>query len=336
MPEPYHQPVLLDEVCAALSPSLSPKENSAGASHETLIYVDGTCGGAGHASAILDRTGVQRLLLLDRDPDALAYSRPHILGHAEASPDLRISKARIEFCHTPFASVASALEERDLHHVNAILVDLGVSSHQLDLASRGFSFQGDGPLDMRMDSSGGESAGALLARVSHAELRRILSDYGDENDAPRIATAILAAKPQTTHALALVVTHAMSGRQRRKLGLRIHPATRTFQALRIAVNGELDQLDAFLEIAPSLLAPGGRLAVISFHSLEDRRVKRRFRTLTRVEALPRHIPMTAEQMPQSDYVIPKGFAKAVAPSADECRANPRARSARLRVLERRP
>ena len=205
---------------------------------------------------------------------------------------------------------------------------------QLDQAQRGFSFRGDGPLDMRMDPTQGRTAAELLAEIDEASLTRILREYGEEPEARRIAAAVVAARPTTTGALAEVVSAAVSGRQRRKLGTRIHPATRTFQALRIEVNDELRQLDRFLEDAPSLLVVGGRLAVITFHSLEDRRVKRRFRALGQPAAPPAHVPLRADELPAPRFVVPRAFSGGVTAGPEEIESNPRARSARLRVLER--
>ena len=188
---------------------------------------------------------------------------------------------------------------------------------------------------MRMDRSRGPSAADLLATIDERELSRILRSYGEEPDAPRIARAVIAARPTTTSALANVVSEAMSARQRRRLGARIHPATRTFQALRIHVNGELQELEQLLADAPARLTPGGRLAVISFHSLEDRVVKQRFAKLSSPPPLPRGLPIPESERGRADYSIPLGR-RGQTPGEAELSANPRSRSSRLRVLERRP
>jgi 16S rRNA (cytosine1402-N4)-methyltransferase len=263
---------------------------------------------------------------LDRDPDALRIARTRL---ARFEPP-------IEFVRAPFSTLAAALSDRGISQVSAIVADLGVSSLQLDSPQRGFSFRHDGPLDMRMDPQAGLSAADLLATIDVPELTRVLRDFGEEPDAGRIARAIVAARPRTTGELTRVVEQAMSAPQRRKLGLRIHPATRTFQALRIRVNAELEQLDRFLADAPGLLTPGGRLAVITFHSLEDRPVKQRFRALGKGPELPPHLPLRAQELPQPEFRIPRGYAAGMTPSEDERATNPRARSARLRVLERSP
>jgi len=230
--------------------------------------------------------------------------------------------------------MATALADLGIETVAAILADLGASSLQFDIAARGFSFRGDGPLDMRMDPTHGETAAQLLATIAVPALARLLRDHGDEPDAERIADAIVTARPTSTTRLADVVTQAMSARERRKLGRRIHPATRTFQALRIAVNDELGQLDRLLADAPDLLGVGGRLALISFHSLEDRRIKRRMRQLSSAPAMPARVPLRAEELPRPKFTVPRGYAHGICPTAAETTTNPRSRSARLRVIER--
>jgi 16S rRNA (cytosine1402-N4)-methyltransferase len=187
---------------------------------------------------------------------------------------------------------------------------------------------------MRMDSSRGPTAAEVLQELDAQELARILREYGEEPDARRIADALVARRPRTTAELADVVTAAMTARQRRALGKRIHPATRTFMALRIHVNRELEELDRFLDRAPRLLMVGGRLAVISFHSLEDRRVKRAMRELSRPPHVPPHLPVRDRDLPRPKFRLPKGYASGVTPDASELAENPRSRSARLRVIER--
>jgi 16S rRNA (cytosine1402-N4)-methyltransferase len=317
----FHTPVLTQQVCDALIPALADAASP-------RIFVDATCGAGGHAQALITGCDPRVAVLFDRDQDAIEHAR------ARLSP--LASKDRVvHFIHAPFAEMGPRLGELGIGPVQAILVDLGVSSHQLDEARRGFSFRHDAPLDMRMDASRGKSAAELLSEWTEREIARVLREYGEESDATRIARAIVATRPRTTGELAEVVTAAMSARQRRALGKRVHPATRTFQAIRIAVNGELEQLDRLLSDAPGLLAPRGRLAIISFHSLEDGRIKRRFRELSRAPELPRHLPLTAAEQPRAEFSIPRGHARGIGPTPLECEQNPRARSSRLRVLERR-
>lgn len=288
------------------------------------VLVDATAGLGGHTKALLAATRPSRAILFDRDPHALALARERLAD----------APCPVDLVHAGFATLVESLAALGVRHVAAIVADLGVSSMQLDQAQRGFSFRGDGPLDMRMDPTQGRTAAELLAEIDEASLTRILREYGEEPEARRIAAAVVAARPTTTGALAEVVSAAVSGRQRRKLGTRIHPATRTFQALRIEVNDELRQLDRFLEDAPSLLVVGGRLAVITFHSLEDRRVKRRFRALGQPAAPPAHVPLRADELPAPRFVVPRAFSGGVTAGPEEIESNPRARSARLRVLER--
>jgi len=312
-----HVPVLLREVCRALGPALP----AAGG-----VLVDATCGLAGHLIALLEAAHPARVIAFDRDPQAraLAWARLEAAGRTGG----------VTLVDAPFSTIAARVRDAGVTHVHAILADIGVSSLQLDRGTRGFSWRVDAPLDMRMDPSGGPTAAEILASIDAGALTRILRELGEEPDAGRIAKAIVAARPTTTFALAETVATAMSAPQRRKLGLRIHPATRTFQALRLHVNDELGQLDRLLEDAPELLAVGGRLGVISFHSLEDRRVKQRFAALSRAPAVPAHVPMRADELPRAKFALPAEFAKGVTAAPDELAANPRARSARLRVLER--
>lgn len=326
----YHLPVLVHEVCAALVP---PLRAAASARHPATsapaIFVDCTCGGAGHSAAILRASAEfpaqgaappPRFLALDRDPDALAHARERLPA--------------LELFHRPFSQLAAVLAEQNLPTVTAILADLGVSSHQLDTGARGFSFQADAPLDMRMDPTRGIPLSAALADLDHNTLTQILRDLGEEPDAARIARGILAAKPQTTRALADVVRASMSAPQLRQLGLRINPATRTFQALRIFLNRELEELDTLLHDAPEHLAVGGRLGIITFHSLEDRRVKQAFARLARAPAPPHGVPIPAALLPRARFAIPDEFRHGLTPGEAELAQNPRSRSSRLRVLER--
>ncbi len=324
----YHTPVLVAEVTAALQPALAAASPDP-ANPALPVFVDATCGGAGHTLAVLEAARPGTVIALDRDKDAISWADQQLRLRAEARG------VRLELVHTPFSQLAQVLGARGLTAVTAILADLGVSSHQLDTGARGFSFRADAPLDMRMDRSRGPSAAEVLASIDERELSRILRSYGEESDAPRIARAVVAARPTTTSALANVVSEAMSARQRRRLGARIHPATRTFQALRIHVNGELQELEQLLADAPALLAPGGRLAVISFHSLEDRVVKQRFAALSSPPALPRGLPIPESERVQAEFSVPLGR-RGQTPGEAELAANPRSRSSRLRVLERRP
>lgn len=266
--------------------------------------IDGTVGMGGHAEAILERSGEDvRLLGLDVDPAALARAGERLRRFGDRARLVRASFRELE------ATARAASVER----AQAILLDLGVSSYQLDESGRGFSFQGDEPLDMRLDPDGPDTAAALLNRLPEAELARLIYEYGDEPHARRIARAIVRRRPlRTTTDLVAAVR---SGVPRPAWPRRIHVATRTFQAIRMAVNDEPGALGQALRDAPELLAEGGRLGVISFHSGEDRIVKRTFRALGPAEF--------AEIEPS-----PLG------PGDDEVRANPRARSAKLRVLER--
>lgn len=325
-----HVPVLVREVCRALIPAL--------AGSTSAVVIDATVGLGGHMLALLEAAAqasvaLPRLVIgFDQDPDALAQARRNL---AQAPCEVVLIGAN-------FSRMAELLAplfaERELGpaDVVGVLADLGVSSLQLDRGERGFSWRTDAPLDMRMDTASGESAGDLLAHVDVGTLTRILRQLGEEPEASRIAAAIVRARPTTTFGLAEVVAQAMSAPARRKLGLRIHPATRTFQALRIHVNDELGVLDRLLEQAPALVARGGRVAIISFHSLEDRRVKQRFAALASPPHVPAHVPMRAGELPVADYVIPSEWKGGATAQPDELTRNPRSRSARLRVLERRP
>jgi 16S rRNA (cytosine1402-N4)-methyltransferase len=312
-----HVPVLVREVCRALTPALAGPER---------VLVDATCGLAGHLIALLAASRPARAFAFDRDPQAreLATARLAEVAHG----------ADVTLIDGPFSTLSARLHEAGISQVAAILADLGVSSLQLDRGERGFSWRVDAPLDMRMDPEHGRSAAEILATIDVGTLTRILRELGEEPDAGRIAKAIVEARPQTTGGLAQIVSSAMSAPQRRKIGLRIHPATRTFQALRLHVNDELGELDRLLAQGPALLVPGGRLAIISFHSLEDRRVKQRFAELSRPPPMPAHVPLRADQLPRAKFALPPEFAKGVTAAPDELADNPRARSARLRVLER--
>jgi 16S rRNA (cytosine1402-N4)-methyltransferase len=283
-------------------------------------YVDGTFGRGGHSSALLkllDNEG--RLLAIDRDPQAIAQVDEAL----QQDP-------RFELVHGEFAELKNyAIERKFLGKVDGLLLDLGVSSPQLDEAARGFSFQSDGPLDMRMDPTRGSSAAVWLEQVDEKDLKKVLSQLGEERFAGRIARAIVATRVQTpistTRQLADIVKAVVpSGGQRK------NPATKTFQAIRIFVNKELEQLETALEASLDLLRPGGRLCVISFHSLEDRRVKRFIRDAAQEPAQFRGLP----NIPEEFHPRLKPIGKVVSASEQEIAANVRARSARLRVAER--
>jgi 16S rRNA (cytosine1402-N4)-methyltransferase len=306
-----HTPVLLAQVIDAL------RVRADG------IYMDCTFGRGGHTRALLEKLGPDATVVaIDRDPQAVAS------GRALASEDPRVSIEQANFDRV--AAVAAA--HRVTGRVNGMLFDLGVSSPQLDDAARGFGFQQDGPLDMRMDPAVGESAAEWLARASADDIARVLRDFGEERHAKRIARAIVTQREnrpiETTRQLAEIV----AATERRAAGSRRHPATRTFQAIRIHINGELEALDSALQQVPDILAPGGRLAVVSFHSLEDRRVKRFMRAHSRPPSVPKGMPVIPEGPPPPLRVV----GRALRASAEEVRANPRARSAVLRVAERRP
>lgn len=316
----FHTPVLAREVCEALLPALGPTSDAAAGT-----LVDATCGGGGHILALAESgASLRQVVAFDRDADALAHAARRLEG----------LDCPLRMFHAPFSSLAEKLNEAGTAAVGAIIADLGVSSHQLDAVERGFSFRGDAPLDMRMDQSRGVPLAERLSELDAPALADVLRRYGEEPDASRIAAAIVAAAPKRTSELAAVVEAAMSAPQRRRLGRRIHPATRTFQALRIWLNDELGELERFLADAPELLVVGGRLGIITFHSLEDRCVKRRFRALSQRPAETVRVPIPEAELPPLRFGIPKGWANGRVAAADEIDANPRARSARLRVLER--
>ncbi len=283
-------------------------------------YVDGTYGRGGHAAQLLERLGPQgRLLVLDRDPQAIA------VAHRCHGDDPRVVVVQAAFSTLP----AQVAQLGWSGQVDGLLLDLGVSSPQLDEAGRGFSFRHDGPLDMRMDPTTGESAAAWLARVDEGEIAQVLAEYGEERFARRIARALVAARSEApvtrTAQLARLVASAVPTRERHK-----DPATRTFQALRIRVNDELGELERLLPALPELLAVDGRLVIISFHSLEDRRVKRFMRDEARGQAHPPGLPVTGWLRAPRLALC----GKAVRASEAEVADNPRARSAVMRVARR--
>jgi len=303
-----HTAVLRDDAVAAL------------AIKEDGVYVDATFGRGGHTEAILQRLGPQgRLLALDRDPEAVAYGR-----------DRFSTDTRFEIAQGSFSMLGEQIARRGLMgRIDGVLFDLGVSSPQLESPSRGFSFRQEGPLDMRMDPSRGESAAEWIARAEEREIADTLFTLGEERYARRIARAIVAergVKPiDTTTQLAALIKAAVPTRERHK-----DPATRSFQAIRLRINAELDEIRAALPQAMRALARGGRLVVISFHSLEDRIVKQFLRDQSRGPELPPELPVR----PVASAVPLRVIGRAQKPSPGEVRENPRARSAVMRVAER--
>ena len=307
-----HVPVLLHETLEALDP------------RPGRSYVDGTLGGGGHAEEVLRASAPDgRLLGLDRDPAAIARCRERLAPFGD----------RFEAVHAEFADLGGVARAHGFDRVDGVLLDLGVSSFQLDEPERGFSFRADGPLDMRMDPTRGRTAAELIASFGDdaPALARLLREYGEEPDAMRIARAIVREQARepivTTARLADIVERAVGGRR----GAARHPATRTFQALRIAVNRELDQVAAAIEAALPLLAPGGRMAVITFHSLEDRLVKRAFAAHEGREV---SLQQGGSRHEGAEPAVRRLWRHAVAPAEAECAANPRARSAKLRAVVR--
>ena len=308
VPAFQHRTVLLDEAVDAL--------NLEGA-RTTGTYIDGTFGRGGHSRLILSRLGDGgRLFAFDKDPQAIATAQ-------------QVSDPRFAIVHDSFATMQDALAARGIQQVDGILLDLGISSPQVDDAARGFSFRQDGPLDMRMDTTRGMSAAEWIATAPQTELEKVIRDYGEERYAFQIAKAIVARRAiepiSTTRQLAAIVADTVKTREKGK-----DPATRTFQAVRIFINTELEDLETGLSAAYAMLAPGARMSVISFHSLEDRIVKQFFASKAKVAQPDRRLPIRAVDLPQP---LMKLIAK-IKPSDEEVDANPRARSAVLRVAER--
>lgn len=304
-----HVTVLLHEAVDALAP------RSGG------VYIDGTFGGGGHTRLLAERGGPDgRIICIDGDP--ATFSNFTVL--AERFPDT------LDYINGSYADMRSIVTRLGHKDVDGILLDLGFSSLQMDDPERGFSFMHDGPLDMRFDPARGASAAELLATEDERELARILFEYGEERESRRIARAVVREREihhvETTHQLAALVERTIG----RRPGTRIHPATRTFQALRIAVNRELEEVERGVREGLDLLAPGGRFAVISFHSLEDRIVKRAFAEAARGCICPRDVPVCV----CGHTATVKLVGKAIRPDDAEVAANPRARSAVLRVAER--
>lgn len=309
-----HITVLLNEAVAGLA----VKENG--------IYIDGTFGRGGHSRKILSQLGEHgRLIAIDRDPRAIAEAKT-------------ITDPRFSIIHSPFSTLDSICAQHNLTgKIDGILLDLGVSSPQLDDAERGFSFMQDGPLDMRMDPTQGVSAQSWLEQVSIADLTWVLKTFGEERFAKRIATAIVSynqlAKENgqptlnRTSQLSHLIAQAVPFKDKHK-----HPATRTFQAIRIFINSELDELETALCGALSVLRSGGRLSIISFHSLEDRMVKHFFKKQSKGQEIPKGLPVRDDEFDRGQTL--KLIGKAIKPSAQEIAANPRSRSAVLRVGEK--
>ena len=308
VPQLAHRTVLLEEAVDGLA---LQGERADG------IYVDGTFGRGGHSRRILERLGPGgRLLAFDKDPQAIEAAR-------------QIGDSRFEIVHDSFTALPRELAARGIRQLDGVLLDLGISSPQVDDAARGFSFRLEGPLDMRMDTTRGMSAAEWLASETEENIGKVIRDYGEERFAFQIAKAIAARRAvepiSTTRQLAELVAHAVKTREKGK-----DPATRTFQAIRIHINQELEDLEVALGAAHQHLAPRGRLAVISFHSLEDRIVKRFMAARAKASQPDRRLPIRAVDLPQPELRL---VAK-VKPSEAEIAANPRARSAILRVAER--
>jgi len=306
--EGQHVPVLVDQVLEQLN------------IHTDGIYIDGTFGRGGHSQLMLERLGDDGLLLaIDRD-----------LNAAQIATDWAQQDTRIVVAQGSFGDIEKlARAQGILGRVDAVLLDLGVSSPQLDDASRGFSFMRDGPLDMRMDNSSGMSAADWINVVSEAELARVILRFGEERSARRIAKAICELRERQpisgTRQLVDLIETVIPRRGKAK-----HPATKTFQAIRIFINNELGELQKFLDSALSVLAPAGRLCVISFHSLEDRMIKRYMRDLSRVDPRLSQLPVVPESAQPKFRLV----TKAIRAGAEEVASNPRARSAILRVAEK--
>ena len=303
-----HVPVLVDAVLEALAPAADG------------FYVDATFGRGGHTARLLQALGREgSVLALDRDPQAVAYGRERFKD-----------ELRLEIVHAAFADLRQVVREHARGRaVRGVLFDLGVSSPQLDEAARGFSFQGDGPLDMRMDTSCGETAAGWLARAGIDEIRKVIEEFGEERFARRVAQAIETSRRETpitrTAQLAAIVGSAVRTREPGK-----NPATRTFQALRMHVNDELGQIERGLDAAFDVLAPGGRLAVISFHSLEDRLVKQFFRAKASEDPMYAGLP----EIPAHARATMKLVGKKRRADSAEIARNPRSRSATLRAAEK--
>ncbi len=304
-----HIPVLLDELLRELR------------IREGGVYLDGTVGEGGHSAAILTRCAGTQVVGLDRDPEILKL----------AGERLREFEGRVHLYQADFKNAGVELKKAGVDMVDGIIMDLGVSSRQLETGRRGFSFQYDGPLDMRMDPSGPLTAEEVVNEYSPPDLKKILFRYGEERQSAAITRAIVRSRQRerirSTMELAGIIAAAMGGRDR----FRIHPATRSFQALRIEVNDELGSLASAIPDSVEYLVSGGRMAVISFHSLEDRIVKREFRDMENPCRCPPYFPLcVCGEKPEGKVVT----RRPIVPGEDEIRANPRSRSAKMRVFER--
>ncbi len=309
-PEFLHRTVLLEEAVEALALQGARSDG---------IYLDGTFGRGGHSRRILSVLGGRgRLVAFDKDPQAIASAS-------------EITDPRFDIVHDSFATLDAALSARGIGQVDGVLLDLGISSPQVDDAARGFSFRADGPLDMRMDTTRGLSAAEWLATETEENIEKVIRNYGEERFAFQIAKAIAASRAiapiSSTRQLAQIVARTVKTREKGK-----DPATRTFQAIRIYINQELEELEIGLQQAYARLAPHGRLVVISFHSLEDRIVKRFMASKAHVEQPDRRLPIRAVDLPQPEMML---ISKAK-PSAEEVAGNPRSRSAVMRVAQRLP
>jgi 16S rRNA (cytosine1402-N4)-methyltransferase len=304
-----HEPVLAEEVVRLLGPSLE----------RGGVFVDATLGRAGHALRILEAFPGVELVGIDRDPEALEESRAHLGAYKE----------RVRLVRDEFSNLAAVLERLGYPEVRGVLLDLGVSSPQLDEARRGFSFRNEGPLDMRMDPGGSLSAREVVNGYDEAELARVIERYGEERFARRIAKAIVQSRPiDDTSTLAAIVRDAIPAATRRTGG---HPARRTFQALRIEVNDELGQLERALPQAIDALGPGGRAAILAYHSLEDRIVKRFFAAQAKGCVCPPSFPVCACGAEAAIRILTR---KPARPTQEEEARNPRATAARLRAAEK--
>src|SRR5215470_9737406 len=305
-----HRPVLLEETLKFLAPERGG------------LFVDCTVGLGGHSEAILKSSPDTRVIGMDLDPAALAYSQQRLAPFGD----------RFRAFQANFRAISSILQQADERDPNGVLADLGVSSMQFDSPERGFSFRFDAPLDMRMDPASGATAADLLQQLPESEIARIIFEYGEERHSRRIARRIVERREQgqpvtTTMELAELVRHAAGGHKRQQ----IHPATRTFQALRIAVNNELEELGEFVEAAVDLLIPDGRFVGISFHSLEDRILKRELRRLSGHCQCPPRLPVCSCGARKAVEVLTR---RPVVPGAREVEENPRARSAKLRACRK--
>lgn len=317
MNDEAHLPVLCRETIELVTSGAPYSDPDGG----TAVYLDATFGRGGHARALLERLGPDDCLIaIDRDPEAI-----------RAGERLAASDARLHLHRARFSELADVLKREGVTGVRGIIMDLGVSSPQLDDPARGFSFRASGPIDMRMDPEHGESAGDWLNRADEKEIAHVIRTYGEERYANRIAAAIVRARPLTdTRSLAEVIRGAIPTRGRVRGEKKSDEATRSFQAIRMHVNDELEEVEAGIRAAFDALEVGGRLAVISFHSLEDRTVKRTFRALARGPELPRGLPVRAVEAEPAGRIL----GGPIRAGAAELAENPRARSATLRGLER--